>query len=166
MIRPVLQYPDPRLQRKSVEIKEISSEIRELAADMVETMYARDGIGLAAPQVGEAVRLITLDTSGPEKRESLLVLVNPKLTLGEGEVESEEGCLSVPELRSTLYRAPTVHLSATDLDGNPIELDADELLAICLQHECDHLEGTLFIDRISRLKRMMYDRKIAKKDRK
>ncbi len=163
MIRPVLQYPDPRLTRKSVEIKEITPEIRELAADMVETMYARDGIGLAAPQVGEAVRLITMDVSGPEKREALHILVNPKLTLGPGEVASEEGCLSVPELRADVYRAPRVTLDATDLDGKPIHLELDELPAICLQHECDHLEGTLFIDRISRLKRMMYDRKIDKK---
>ncbi len=163
MIRPVLQYPDPRLARKSVEIQEVTPEIRELAADMVETMYARDGIGLAAPQVGEAVRLITVDVSGPEKREALHVLVNPKLTLGPGEVESEEGCLSVPDLRADVRRAPRVTLEATDLDGKPIRLEAEELFAICLQHEIDHLEGTLFIDRVSRLKRMMYDRKIAKK---
>ena len=166
MIRPVLQYPDPRLARKSVEIKEITPEIRELAADMVETMYARDGIGLAAPQVGEAVRLITVDISGPEKREALHILVNPKLTLGPGEVASEEGCLSVPELRADVYRAPRLTLEATDLDGKPIRMEADELLAICLQHECDHLDGKLFIDRISRLKRMMYDRKIDKKAQK
>ena len=163
MIRPVLHYPDPRRARKSVERKEITPEIRELAEDMAETMYARDGIGLAAPQVGEAIRLITVDISGPEKRSDLRVLVNPRLTLLPGEVESEEGCLSVPDLRSTVRRAPRVILAATDLDGNPINLEADELLAICLQHECDHLDGTLFIDRISRLKRMMFDRKIAKK---
>lgn len=166
MIRPVLQYPDPRLARKSVEIETITPAIRELAEDMVETMYARDGIGLAAPQVGEAIRLITVDVSGPEKRADLRILVNPRLTLGEGEVESEEGCLSVPDLRSVVRRAPRVTVTATDLDGNPITIEADELLAICLQHECDHLEGTLFIDRVSRLKRMMYDRKIDKKAKK
>ncbi len=166
MILPVLQYPDPRLCRKSVPVTAVTPELRELAADMAETMYARDGIGLAAPQVGQAIRLVVVDVSGPEKREDLRILVNPVLTLSGPELESEEGCLSVPELRSTVCRAEKAHLEATDLDGNPVSLDADGLLAICLQHECDHLEGTLFIDHISRLKRMMYDRKMQKKGKK
>ena len=163
MIRPVLQYPDPRLSRKAEPVSAITPELKELAADMAETMYARDGIGLAAPQVVENIRLVVMDVSGPEKREDLRVLVNPVLTLSGRDVDSEEGCLSVADYRSTVCRKELVHVEATDLDGNPLSFDADGLLAICVQHECDHLNGTLFIDHISRLKRTMFDRKIQKK---
>lgn len=163
MFLPVLQYPDPRLARVSEPVKEITPEVRALAADMVETMYARDGIGLAAPQVGKAIRLVVIDVSGPDKREDLRILLNPVLTLSGPEVDSEEGCLSVAEYRSTICRAGRVHAEATDLDGNPVSFDAQDLLAICLQHECDHLDGVLFIDHISRLKREMFDRRRRKK---
>lgn len=163
MILPVLQYPDPRLERASEEVKEITPELRELVNDMTETMYARDGIGLAAPQVGEAIRLVVMDVSGPDKREDLRVLVNPKLTLSGDEVESEEGCLSVKDFRSCVARREFAKVEATDLDGNPVMFDADGVLAICAQHECDHLDGVLFIDHISRLKRSMLDRKVQKK---
>lgn len=163
MIRPVLQYPDPRLSRKAEPVPAITPELKELAADMVETMYARDGIGLAAPQVGENIRLVVMDVSGPEKREDLRVLVNPVLTLSGRDVDSEEGCLSVADYRSTVCRKEQAHVEATDLDGNHLSFDAEGLLAICVQHECDHLSGTLFIDHISRLKRTMFDRKIQKK---
>lgn len=166
MILPILQYPDPRLARISEPVSAVTPELRELAANMLETMYARDGIGLAAPQVGHAIRLVVIDITGPEKREEPRVLVNPALKLGDLEVESEEGCLSVPDLRSTVMRSATAQLTATDLDGNPVALTADGMLAICLQHECDHLEGSLFIDRVSRLKRMLYDKKIANKEKK
>lgn len=163
MILPVLQYPDPRLERVCEDVKEITPELRELVENMAETMYARDGIGLAAPQVGEPIRLVVMDVSGPEKREDLRVLVNPRLTLSGDEVESEEGCLSVGDLRSCVTRREFARVEATDLDGKPVVFDADGLLAICAQHECDHLDGVLFIDHISRLKRSMYDRKIQKK---
>ena len=163
MIRPVLQYPDPRLARKAEPISAITPAIKELAADMLETMYARDGIGLAAPQVGEAIRMVVMDVSGPEKREDPRILVNPVLTLSGEEVDSEEGCLSVLDYRSTVCRKELVHVEALDIDGKPFAFDADGLLAICVQHECDHLEGTLFIDRISRLKRAMLDKKLLKK---
>ena len=173
MIREVLEYPHPLLKERAREIAEITPELRQLAADMIETMYEHEGIGLAAPQVGELVRLIVIDTSGPEKRERPMVFINPVLELSGDEVESEEGCLSVAEYRSVVKRSAHVRLKALDLDGNPIELEADVddddgILAICLQHECDHLEGTLFIDRISRLKRTLYDSKVkkwAKRDR-
>ena len=163
MILPVLQYPDPRLSRVSVPVQEITPELRELVDNMVETMYARDGIGLAAPQVGEAIRLVVIDVSGPEKREALRVLVNPVLTLSGPEIESDEGCLSVADYRANVSRYSQAHVEATDLDGNAVSFDADDVLSICLQHECDHLDGVLFIDHISRLKRNMYDRKIQKK---
>lgn len=163
MIREVITYPNPVLKRKAEPVVEITAEIRELAKDMAETMYEHDGIGLAAPQVGELVRLITVDISGPETREGLMTLVNPELEMtGDEEVESEEGCLSVEDYRSTVARAGRVKVNALDLDGKPVEFEADGLLAVCLQHECDHLDGKLFIDRISRLKRNMYDAKVKK----
>ena len=162
MQRKVRTYPDPVLAKKAEPVTEITDEIRTLAADMIETMYADKGIGLAAPQVGESVRLITVDLSGPDKREDPHVFVNPVLSNLEGEVESEEGCLSVVGYRTTVTRAERLHLSATDLDGNPVEMDADDLMAICLQHEVDHLEGVLFIDKISKLKRTLYERKLKK----
>ena len=162
MLRKVHTYPDPVLAAKAAPVTEITDEIRALAADMIETMYADKGIGLAAPQVGESIRLITVDLSGPDKREDPHVFVNPVLSNLEGEVESEEGCLSVVGYRTTVTRAERLHLSATDLDGNPVEMDADDLMAICLQHEVDHLNGVLFIDKISKLKRTLYERKLKK----
>lgn len=163
MILPVLQYPDPRLERVSEPVKEITPEIRELVDNMVETMYARDGIGLAAPQVGEAIRLVVIDMSGPEKREDLRVLVNPRLVLSGDQVESEEGCLSVQDYSAVVARKEKARVEAMDLDGNPVVFDADGRLAVCCQHECDHLDGVLFIDHISRLKRTMLDRKVQKR---
>lgn len=162
MPRTIVTYPNPVLAKKAAPITEITDEIRALADEMIELMYADKGIGLAAPQVAESIRLITVDLSGPEKREEPRVFVNPVLSNLEGEVESEEGCLSVVGYRSTVIRAERLHLSAHDLDGNQIEMDADDLMAICLQHEVDHLNGVLFIDKISKLKRTLYERKLKK----
>ncbi len=162
MPRTIVTYPDPVLAKTAAPVTEVTDEVRALAAEMAEIMYENKGIGLAAPQVGESVRLITVDLSGPDKREDLRVCVNPVLSNLEGEVESEEGCLSVRGYRTTVARAETLHLSAQDLDGNPVELDADDLMAICLQHEVDHLNGVLFIDKISKLKRTLYERKLKK----
>jgi peptide deformylase len=165
MILPVLHYPDPLLERVSVPVREVTPELRRLAADMVETMYARDGIGLAAPQVGEAVRLVVMDVSGPDKREDLRILLNPVLTLSGPERETEEGCLSVPDYRANVTRHAEAAVRGMDLDGNPVEFAATDMLAICAQHECDHLDGILFIDHISRLKRGMLDRRLQKKSK-
>lgn len=163
MIHEVFTYPSPVLKQKAKSVAGITPEIRALAKDMAETMYEYDGIGLAAPQVGELIRMVTVDISGPEVREELMTLVNPELELlGEEEIESEEGCLSVEDYRATVARAGRVKVKALDLDGKPVEFEADGLLAVCLQHECDHLDGKLFIDRISRLKRNMYDAKVKK----
>ncbi|MDR2892841.1 MAG: peptide deformylase [Deltaproteobacteria bacterium] len=166
----ILQYPDARLKQKSAPVTEITPEIRALAENMAKAMYESDGIGLAAPQVGRFVRLITVDLSGPSQREALKVYLNPVLEAlpdpesGKPEgVESEEGCLSVPDYRSNVKRHSRVLLKALDLDGNPVEREAADLEAICLQHECDHLDGKLFIDRISRLKRGLYDGKVKKR---
>lgn len=165
MILPVLQYPDPRLSRTCEPVREITPQLRELVENMVETMYAREGIGLAAPQIGEAIRLVVIDISGPEQREDLRVLINPTLTLSGAEVESEEGCLSVLDYSACVTRRECAHVEATDLDGRAVSFDADGRLAICVQHECDHLDGVLFIDRIGRLKRSMLDKKLQKKGR-
>lgn len=158
----ILKYPNQILARKAEPIPAVTPEIRELAAGMAETMYANQGIGLAAPQVGASIRLIVIDLSGPEKREALMTLVNPVITAASGEQEDEEGCLSVRNYRTVVKRAAAVTVTALDLDGQPLTIEADELLAVCLQHEIDHLEGVLFIDRISRLKRAMYDKRVKR----
>lgn len=162
MAREILKYPNPILSQKAQEIEEITPEIKELAKDMAEAMYEKRGIGLAAPQVGECCRLIAVDISGPDERTALQFLVNPVIVSKEGEVTEEEGCLSVAQLRSKVTRAEKVVVKAKDLDGNAVELPADGILAVCLQHEIDHLDGVLFIDRISRLKRALYDGKVKK----
>ncbi|MFP4108606.1 MAG: peptide deformylase [Desulfonatronovibrio sp.] len=162
MSRQLLVYPNEILSRKAVEIEDINDFIRDLARDMTSIMYENRGIGLAAPQVGEGVRLITVDVSGPENRESLMVLVNPEIVEAQGECEGEEGCLSVAGYRSIVKRAEKVQVRGLDLEGKEVVLDADDILATCLQHEIDHLDGILFIDRISRLKRNLYDKKVMK----
>ncbi|MDL2210363.1 peptide deformylase [Desulfovibrio sp. OttesenSCG-928-O18] len=162
MIREVVTYPNPVLKKKAEPVAEITPELRALAEDMAETMYEYEGIGLAAPQVGELVRMITVDVTGPEERADLRVFINPELELVGEEVESEEGCLSVEDYRAPVVRSERVRVKALDLDGNLQEFEAEGILAICLQHECDHLDGKLFIDRISRLKRSLYDAKVKK----
>ncbi len=161
----ILRHPDPVLRKIAAPIPEVTDEIRELAAAMAETMYRAEGIGLAAPQIGRSIRLITVDVTGPERREGLLTLINPELTpLPEaGYVEGEEGCLSVEDYRAKVRRYASVALSALDANGAPVRLEAEGLLAVCLQHEVDHLEGKLFIDHLSRLKRSMYEARLRKR---
>jgi peptide deformylase len=158
----ILKYPHPILAAKARPVPEVTPEIRALAAAMAEAMYANQGVGLAAPQVGQSIRLVVIDISGPDKREALITLVNPVIVAAEGEQEDEEGCLSVRDYRTNVKRAATVTVEAHDLDGKPFAMDADDLLAVCLQHEIDHLDGLLFIDHISRLKRTMYDKRVKK----
>jgi peptide deformylase len=157
-LREVLKFPDKRLQRVSEPIREITDEIRRLAADMLEVMYDEPGIGLAAPQVGEAVRLVVVDTdwTEPEAARSPLVLLNPEIVGREGTLVWTEGCLSVPDFTADVERAARVTLRALDLEGREIVEEAEGLRAVCFQHEIDHLDGILFIDRISRLKRSLY----------
>jgi peptide deformylase len=159
-LRDVLQFPDPRLKRVSEPIEKITDEIRTLAQDMLEVMYDEPGIGLAAPQVGEAVRLIVVDTewkdeeAGAERRP--LVLVNPEIVEREGSLIWNEACLSVPDYSAEVERAARVRVRGLDLEGKEVIEDASDLRAVCFQHEIDHLDGILFIDRISRLKRSLY----------
>ena len=157
-LRPVLQFPDSRLQQRSLEIAAIDDAIRELARDMCEVMYDEPGIGLAAPQVACPVRLIVVDTEWTEEgaERNPLVLVNPELSEHEGRILWKEGCLSVPDFEAEVERAERVLLRARDLDDKPVEIRAEGLQAVCFQHEVDHLDGILFIDRISRLKRSRY----------
>ncbi|MEE8508966.1 MAG: peptide deformylase [Myxococcota bacterium] len=163
-LREVLKFPEKRLRRVSLPIAEISDEVRALADDMLEVIYDEPGIGLAAPQVGEAIRLIVIDTEwtqeGAERHP--LVLVNPEIHDPEGTILWTEGCLSVPDFEAEVERAERVRLRARDLDWNEVEIEASGLQAVCFQHEVDHLDGILFIDRISRLKRNLYVQKRKK----
>ncbi len=157
-LREVLKFPDKRLRKVSQRIETITDAIRELAQDMCDVMYDEPGIGLAAPQVGELVRLIVVDTewTDEEAERDPLVLVNPELLEPEGKVIWNEGCLSVPDFEADVERAERIRLRATDLDGEEVDIQADGLQAVCFQHEVDHLDGRLFIDHLSRLKRERY----------
>ncbi|MDR2801151.1 MAG: peptide deformylase [Desulfovibrio sp.] len=163
MILQVLQYPDPLLARRAEPVLEITPAVRALAEDMTETMYACDGVGLAAPQVGQPLRLVVMDLSGPEKRSDRRILVNPTLILSGEEVDAEEGCLSVADYTAKVRRREFARVEATDLEGRPLAFDAKDRMAVCLQHECDHLDGILFVDRLSRLRRSMLARRLKKR---
>jgi len=163
-LREVLQFPDSRLKRVSKPVETIDGAIRVLASDMLEVMYDEPGIGLAAPQVGAAIRLIVLDTDWTEEgaERSPLVLINPEILERDGTITWTEGCLSVPDFQAEVERSQRVRVRGLDLDGKEWIEEAEELRAVCLQHEIDHLDGVLFIDRISRLKRNMYVKKRKK----
>jgi len=162
MLLEIVKYPDPGLARKCAEITEITPELRSLIDDMVQTMYEKDGVGLAAPQVGHGIRLITVDDTGPKERKALRVLVNPVIVEAEGEKESEESCLSVPSFSTKIKRKETLVLKAQDEKGQDVCFKAEGLLAVILQHEIDHLDGVTIVDHAGRLKRALYDKKIAK----
>ena len=163
-LREVLKFPDKRLREISTPIEKITDEIRALATDMLDVMYDEPGIGLAAPQVGELIRLIVVDTewTSDDAERSPLVLVNPEILERSGKIVWTEGCLSVPDFEAEVERAQSVRLQAQDLDGVDLEIDAFDLQAVCVQHEIDHLDGILFIDHISRLKRGLYVNKRKK----
>ena len=158
----ICTYPDPVLDKVSEPVEEITDELKELAQNMVETMYEDRGIGLAAPQVGENIRLICVDVSGPETREELMIIFNPVIEEREGTAEREEGCLSVPALSVKVPRAAKIVVTGQDENGNDIRIEADDLLSCCIQHEIDHLDGKLILDSASRLKRSMYEQKVQK----
>lgn len=164
MILDLVSYPDPRLRRTCEPVQAVTPEIRQLAADMLETMYKAQGIGLAAPQVGKHMRLLVMDPGLAAGQRAPRVVINPRLELqGETIVSEQEGCLSVPlNYRADVPRASRVRLQGLDGDGNEIDEILEGLEAIIIQHETDHLDGKLFIDKISRLKRSLYDTKIKK----
>lgn len=160
---PILRYPDPRLFTKAKPVAMVDARIRTLAADMAETMYAAPGIGLAASQVDQHVRLIVIDVS--EDKSQLLTFINPELLEQSGECEGDEGCLSVPGIYETVTRAEKVRVRALGLDGKPFEMEADEMLAVCLQHEIDHLDGKVFVQYLSKLKQNRIKAKLLKQAR-
>jgi len=163
-LREVIQFPDPRLKKVSEPVGEVTDEIRALARDMIEVMYDEPGIGLAAPQVGASIRMFVIDTewSDEEIGQHPCVVINPEISDREGSITWDEGCLSVPDYTAIVERNAIITLRGTDLDGKPIEEHAEGLRAVCIQHEVDHLDGILFIDRISRLKRSLYVKKRKK----
>ncbi len=163
MIRPILTFPDPVLKQKATPITVITDEVRQLAQDMAETMYDAPGVGLAAPQVGVLQRLIVIDVAAKDEAPQLITVINPVIVQGEGEVYEEEGCLSVPDFSANVRRYETVVVKGLSLDGQERVWQADGLLAIAFQHEIDHLEGTLFVDRLSPLKRELFIKKAKKR---
>lgn len=160
---PILHYPDPRLHMRARVVDRVDAHIRQLAADMSETMYAAPGIGLAATQVNRHVRVIVIDVS--EDRSQLLTFINPELIEKSGECEGEEGCLSVPGIYETVKRAAQVKVRALNVEGETFELDATDLLAVCIQHEMDHLDGKVFVEYLSRLKQTRIKAKLVKQSR-
>ena len=160
---PILRYPDPRLFTKAKPVTAVDDRIRTLAADMAETMYAAPGIGLAATQVDQHLRLIVIDVS--EDKSQLLTFINPELLAQSGECEGDEGCLSVPGIYEPVVRAQKVRVRALGLDGKSFEMDADDLLAVCIQHEMDHLEGKVFVQYLSKLKQNRIKSKLIKQAR-
>lgn len=162
MILTIRKYPDPILSQPGEPVTEFNAELRKLVADMFETTYASQGIGLAAPQVGVSKRLTVIDLSMGKKPEEKLVLINPEITFSEGKLYEEEGCLSFPDIREKVVRAAKVRVRAQDENGKWFEMDGEDLLSRCFQHEIDHLNGMLFIFRMSALKRNLNLRKIKK----
>jgi peptide deformylase len=159
----ILEYPDPRLRTKAAPVARVDADIRRLIDDMLETMYAAPGVGLAASQVNVHKRIIVVDVS--EKRDTPYAFINPTIDVLEGEQESEEGCLSVPGFYELVKRAQKIRVCALDRNGEPFELETEGMLAVCIQHECDHLEGKLFVDYISGLKRQRIRKKLQKQHR-
>lgn len=161
-LREILHYPESLLKQKSLPVTEFNEELKQLADDMVETMYAAPGVGLAAPQVGILQRLIVLDCSGSDEPNDLLIAVNPEIVSGDGDSLEEEGCLSVPGYWASVKRSATATMRYQNIDGVVHQREADGLLAVGMQHEIDHLEGVLFVDRLSPLKRSMFRKKYLK----
>lgn len=162
---PIVLYPNPVLKRVADPIPEVTSEIRQLLSDMAETMYEAPGIGLAAPQIGQSLRAIVVDIGDDEEtgeKGQLFKLINPEIVHAQGTIDYEEGCLSIPDVRETVRRKSEIIVRAKDENNTEVEIEADGLLAICLQHEIDHLNGILFIDRLSSIRRELVRKKLQK----
>ncbi len=159
----ILEFPDPRLRKKAKPIERVDQAIQQLAADMLETMYAAPGVGLAATQVNVHQRILVLDVS--EEKNQPMVFINPEITLIEGEQSYEEGCLSVPGFQETIKRLGRIRVNALNEVGEAFEIECDELLSVCIQHEVDHLNGKLFVDYLSGLKREMIAKKLRKQQK-
>lgn len=159
MIRKILLYPDPELKKKSVPVTVINEKTVELVRDMRETMYDAPGVGLAAPQIGVHQRIIVIDVSGKDEKPEFIAAINPEIIHSEGESYEEEGCLSVPGYAANVRRHARVVVKALDLEGEEVTHRAEDLLAIAFQHEIDHLDGILFIDHLSNLKKEIFQKK-------
>jgi peptide deformylase len=162
-IRSILHYPDPRLREKAVPVAVVTPEIQKLIDDMAETMYAAPGVGLAATQIGEPHRIFLIDIAAEDEPSNLHVFINPEIVKTEGEQCGPEGCLSFPGVTEEIKRATKVTVRAQGRDGKPFELEADGLLAVAIQHENDHLDGVLMIDRMGMLKKRIVQRKMQKR---
>lgn len=167
----ILTFPDPRLNERAEPVEKVDESIRTLIRDMFETMYNSDGVGLAAPQVGILQRVIVVDCGERDSSDDTrplppiepVAVVNPEVEAAEGKISWQEGCLSVPGFTDDVVRSAQVVVTGLDPDGNPLRIEAEGLLAVCLQHEIDHLEGTLFVDRLSRLKQAMVKKRLKKR---
>jgi peptide deformylase len=159
----ILEFPDPRLRRVAKPVDQVGPKERQLAQDMLETMYEARGIGLAATQVNEGIRLVVMDLS--EAHDEPRFFINPEIVGRSGSQTCEEGCLSVPGVYAEVERSENISVRALDLDGKPFELEADGLLAVCIQHEIDHLDGKVFVDYLSPLKRRMVEKRLRKQQR-
>ncbi len=159
---PLVYYPDAILKRSCAPVAEIDGELAIFADDMVQTMYASSGIGLAAPQVARSIQLLTLDVSQQEDRSGLMCLINPVIAESHGRTTHEEGCLSFPGITAEVRRKDQIHVQAYGIDGQEIDLEADGLLSICIQHEMDHLNGVTFVDRLNPVKRKLVLREYRK----
>ena len=159
----ILEYPDPRLREVAKPVEKVTAEIRQLAEDMAETMYAAPGVGLAAPQVGVGLRIFVIDIADEDEPSDLRTFINPEITKTDGSQMWNEGCLSFPGVSEEIKRAERVVVRALDAKGKPFELEADGLLAVAIQHENDHLNGVLMIDKLSALKKRRMGRKLAKR---
>jgi peptide deformylase len=163
MVRTILHYPDKRLRERGKKIETVTPELRALIDDMAETMYAAPGVGLAATQIGEAIQLFIIDIADDEEPSDLKVFINPTILESSGEISWQEGCLSFPGIQEEIDRAANVRVRAQDRDGTWFELEAEGLLAVAIQHELDHLEGKLMIDKMGPLKKRLTHRKMVKR---
>lgn len=161
-LRPIVAFPLPILKKKAEPVTEFDESLQELVNDMAETMYEAPGVGLAAPQIGISLQLVVIDITPKDEPNNLIVLVNPRIVKGEGEEVDEEGCLSVVDYCSNVKRFQKIWVEAQDIEGNPLNFEAEDFYARVIQHELDHLNGKLFIDRISSLKRSLYTKKRTK----
>ena len=162
----ILKYPHPLLKKRCKEVERVDAEVRKLIQNMTETMYAVNGIGLAACQVGVPRRIIVLDVSPLDSEQSLFAMINPEVILEEGEIDYEEGCLSVPDCLEKIKRREKIRIRGTSPEGKEMEVEGEGIVAIALQHEIDHINGVLILDRVSRLKREIYRNKLRKEKRK
>jgi peptide deformylase len=164
-LREILEYPDPRLREVGKPVQQVDDEIRTLCEDMAETMYAAPGVGLAATQIGVPLRIFVIDIAAEDEPSDLRVFINPEIYEKDGVLTWNEGCLSFPGISEEIKRANHVRVRALDVNGKPFDLEAEGLLAVAIQHENDHLDGVLMIDKVSALKKRMMSRKLAKRQK-